>query len=517
MKATRVAAVSMIAMCVGGCMVGPNYHTPATTMPDEFTAGLPTTRPATQLNAPPQPVDIARWWHSLGDSELDSLVDRAVNANLDLQIAVTRLQEVRTAQAATFGGSLPYLEADGAAGRGSGTNSTKGRVAGPLNAGTNTTGLHEITEVGGFDASWEIDLFGRLRRMMEAAKYDVQGSLEARNAVLITVVSDVARAYVDYRAIQVRQSILDRNIRFEQQTVDLVRARFDRGMTNELELSQAQRQLATLKSELAPLAASAKDAQSRIAGLLGLFPEDLAKELNEPMSMPTCPSEIQPGIPAELLRRRPDIRASERQLAGETARIGVATANLFPRVAITGGVGLQGQGLGVTPDIGKFIWSAGPQAYWPLLDFGTLDALLQIQNLRAHEALLNYRRTVLNALNETDSAILNFRAQQEHLRSLGEAVAAGQRTADLASQRYERGLTDFINVLDAERQLYDLQAQYAAVQETVILQFIAVYKSLGGGWEGFAPPPPPPSVRPAILAAAEYAAHPSKESPLDHP
>jgi outer membrane protein TolC len=223
--------------------------------------------------------------------------------------------------------------------------------------------------------------------------------------------------------------------------------------------------------------------------------------LEKPGLVPQVPERIDAGLPLDLIRRRPDIREAERQLAGATARIGVATANLFPRVAITAGAGGQGQGLGVTPVTNQSIWSAGVLATWPLLDFGTLDALVDVADLRTHELLLNYKRTVLTAVQEVDDAITGYAAQQDRLRNLGDALVASQRAVSLASQRYDRGLTDYLNVVDAQRQEYDLAAQYASAQMAAAEQLVALYKGLGGGWEQYQSIPPIRQPEPAVVAA----------------
>jgi NodT family efflux transporter outer membrane factor (OMF) lipoprotein len=499
MKAAKSLSVLAVSVVLTGCMVGPDYHTPTTTMPSAFTALPPSTRPTTYL-ASNSPVDIARWWRSFDDPELDSLIDRAIAANFDLEIAMTRLQEARTREIVAEGGALPTLDASGAVGRGSGTNSTKNRVAGPLNAGTDTTGLKEITQVVGFDAGWELDIFGHYRRQIESAKYDTQAAAETRNAVLITVVSDVARAYMEVRALQMRLQIAKDNIEIERTTVDVVQQRFDRGLTNELDLALAKRQLATLQSEIAPLVAEISAVQRQLAALLGEYPEDLSLELQQAVPLPQLPRRIQPGLPLDLLRRRPDIRQAERQLASNTALIGARIADLFPRLAITAGAGLQGQGMGRPPVGNTFIWSVGPAAYWPLLDFGALDALIDIQDLRTHEALVNYKKTIVNAVEEVDDALSAYSAQQDRLQNLTDALVASERAVTLAHQRYNRGLTDFLNVTDAERQLYELQDQYAIAQEDVVVQCIAIYKGLGGGWESYQQIPPIRNSLPVIAA-----------------
>jgi NodT family efflux transporter outer membrane factor (OMF) lipoprotein len=355
--------------------------------------------------------------------------------------------------------------------------------------------------VAGFDAAWEIDLFGRLRREVEAARYDTQALAAARNAVLVTVVADVVRAYLDMRGLQTQQAVLGQNLRSAQKSLELVQARFDRGITNELDVTLARRQHATLQAQVAPLGAQIGAAQYAIAALLGQFPEEMAVELARPELIPQVPEQISAGIPLDLMRRRPDILEAERLLAGATARIGVATANLFPRLALTAGAGTQTQGLGVTPVSSRSIWSAGAGAIAPLLDFGTLDALVNVADLRTHELLVSYRQTVLRAVQEVDTSMSGYVAQQDRLRNLAEALAASQRAVSLASQRYDRGLTDYLNVIDAERQQYDLEEQYAAAQVAVGEQFVALYKGLGGGWEPYQSIPPIRQPQPAIVAA----------------
>jgi NodT family efflux transporter outer membrane factor (OMF) lipoprotein len=498
MRHARAAILSLCAVALAACTVGPDYHTPATTMPVAFAPPTPTTRP---LSGPStRPVDLTRWWQSLDDPELNSLIERAVENNLDLQIALTRLQEAREQEEAVSGQSLPAAEFSGGAARGSGTNSVNGRIAHPEYAGTNTTGLKSLTQAFGLDAYWDVDLFGGFRREIEAAQYDRQAAAEARNDVLILVVSDVARTYTDERATHMLLAITQSDVQAEQSSYELVHARWLQGFTNQLDDAIAQRELASVQAQVAPLRAIIAADENRLAVLLGYLPQDLSAELDKGTALPQPPDTIASGMPLDLLRRRPDIRQAERQLAAATARIGVATANLYPTVILTGGLGMQGQGLGVTPAVNKFIWSVGPTAYWPLLDFGTLDALIAVQDLRTHELLVNFKRTILLAVEEVDDAIANFTAQQDHLRSLGESLSAAQQAVSIASQRYQQGFTDYLNVLDAQRELYSLQDQYVQAQEQVALQFIALYRSLGGGWENYQNLPPVHHPQPAIVA-----------------
>jgi NodT family efflux transporter outer membrane factor (OMF) lipoprotein len=498
MKAARILSVSAVLAALAGCTVGPDYHRPEMKVPGSF-AAAPTTEPSTVASVTAPPIDVTRWWRTFNDPELDSLIDRAIAANLDIEIALARVQEAREQETVIEGGSLPYVNASGGAARGSGTNSTKGRVSAPLNAGTNTTGLKEITGVVGFDAGWELDIWGKYTREIEAAKADTRAMEEIRNGVLITVVSDVARAYMDTRTEQLRLAILRDNIKSEQTTVDIVQQRVDLGIVNELDLALAKRELATLQAQVAPMESEITISRRRLAVLLGEYPEDLTAELAPVEKLPDLPGGVEPGLPIELLRRRPDIREAERELEANNAQIGAAIGNLFPNVAVTAGAGLQGQGLGRSNPSNSFIWSAGPLAEWPLLDFGALDAQIQIQKLRTHEALVNYKQTILSAVEETDDAIASFSAEQERLQNLGDALAASERAVDLAQARYNRGIIDFLNVADAERQLYTLQDEYALSKEAVIVQFIAIYKSLGGGWEDYQFLPAPPKPQPAII------------------
>jgi NodT family efflux transporter outer membrane factor (OMF) lipoprotein len=502
-------------LAIGGCQAGPNYQVPQTPMPESFAGGPaspPATQPTTQAATQPS-IDITRWWESFGDPELDSLIERAVAANLDLKIAVTRLQEVRAQEYVVSGASLPLVDVSAGAGWGSGNNSVRGRVAPPVYAGTNTAGLKQITWVAGFDATWEIDFFGHFARQVEAARADSQAAFEARNAVLLTVVSDVARYYITLRALELRLAVAQRNLAIQQQSVSVVTQRFNQGITNELDPALAQRELHTVESTIAPLQAAITQAQRQIAVLLGQLPQNLYAELSRPTTLPSPPKKIAPGLPVDLLRRRPDVREAERQLAASTARIGVATANLFPRVALTAGVGVQGQGLGETPVKNKSIWSVGPALYWPLLDFGTLDAEVEVQDLRTRELLYNYRRAILVAVQEVDDAIANYTAQRDRLDRLNDAIVASERAVYIATERYERGLTDYLNVLDAQRQLYDLQDQQALAEQSAAVEYIALHKALGGGWENYQSIPPFRRQQPAVIAAGREVIAPNHSQP----
>jgi NodT family efflux transporter outer membrane factor (OMF) lipoprotein len=504
MKALRLLVIGIIASAAG-CAVGPNYRTPKPDAPAQFAANANAAGNLNAVGTASGPsavtVDLAQWWKSLNDSELDSLVERAIRSNMDLDIALTHLQQARTYESVVIGTALPEIDASAAAARGTGSDLTKGRASSALRSADTGAGLQHINTIAGFDAVWEIDIFGKYRRAFEAARADAQAQLAARNGVLTSVVADVVRAYIDLRGFQMQAGVLHQASDVLSESLRIVNIRYQRGITNELDVALAQREFDTMQAQVAPLDAQVRAAQYTLAVLLGEYPETMAQELAAPGLIPSMPGAVAPGVPLDLLKRRPDIQQAERQLAAATARIGVATASLFPEVSLIGSIGSQSQGWGTTPDIGKHIWSFGPGATWPLLDFGALDAQVNIADLQAHAQLMNYRKTIVNAVQEVDTAVDGYAAQQDRLKALGDAMTAGQRAVDLATQRYDRGLTDFLNVVDAEREFYDLQRQYAEAQVTQGEQFVRLYKSLGGGWQDYQNIPAIRRPQPAVVAA----------------
>ena len=319
--------------------------------------------------------------------------------------------------------------------------------------------------------------------------------------MLIAVIADVARAYVDLRGLQVRASVLSAAIDALRESQRIVGIRYERGITNELDVTLATRELATLEAQAAPLDAQVRAAEYTIAVLLGMYPEDMVKELGAAAMVPSVPAAVAVGLPVELLRRRPDIQQAERELAGATARIGVATANLFPSVFVSGSLGFQRQQASGLPTIGQHIWSLGAGAAWPLLDFGQLDAQVEIADLQTRALLVNYKKNIQEAVREVDTNVGRYRAEQLSLSKLEAALVASQRAVTLANERYERGLTDYLNVVDAQRQGYEIEEQYTAAQVAAAEDFIALYRSLGGGWESYQALPPIHRPEPAIIAA----------------
>ncbi|HEY6516379.1 MAG TPA: efflux transporter outer membrane subunit [Steroidobacteraceae bacterium] len=480
---------------VAGCAVGPNYHTPSVRVPAHYVVLTDVADSTPRATG----ADLATWWQALGDPELDSLIRRAAAGSPSAILALDRLQAARIYEAGLTGNVLPAVDASGAFGRGTGDDLTRGRAGEPLISSDDTHGLTNVEAIGGFDAVWQIDVFGKVRREMEQARYNTQVAADARNAVLVSVIADVAQSYVDLRALQTRASVLRSAASVLQRGLDIVTQRYQRGITNELDVMLAKRELDSVEAQIPLIDAEVSSGEYAIAALLGKYPEDVVHELAPPHMIPAAPTAISPGLPLDLLRRRPDVAEAEREIASENAGIGIATASLFPQLFATAGVGAQRGSLGAAT-LGEHIWSAGPGVVWPLLDFGQLDARVQIANVRTRAALENYRATIQQAVRQVDSNVARFGAAQQSVRSLGDALVASQQAVTLATERYQRGLTDYLNVVDAERAEYSIEGQYAEMQATVDGQFIQMYRDLGGGWQGLQKLPPIRRPLPAVVA-----------------
>jgi NodT family efflux transporter outer membrane factor (OMF) lipoprotein len=486
---------------LSACSVGPDFRSPEADLPSGYVANL-TNVTSSLASGSAENVDLTQWWRSFRDPQLVRLVERAIEANPDLAIALTRLQLARAQELVVTGAALPKGQLSGGAGFGTGTDNTRGRVSETLHSAANTTGFDHVNEAGGFDTAWELDVFGKLRREMEASHFDALAAAKARDAVLVSVVANVARAYIEMRGFQAQIAATRRNMETARRSLQVAQTRFNQGLTNELDVTLAQRQLATFEAGLGPLDGQLQSSKYVIAVLLGQYPETLAKELRMDGPALRFPAKVPIGLPVSLLQRRADIQQAEFEVGAATARTGSAIADLFPRVAVTSAVGGQGGVRAATGTAITFIGGIGPALYWPVLDFGTLDARIQVADYRASEALLRYKANILNAVQEVDQAISGYNAEQNRLASLSRARSAALDAVKLSSERYERGLTDFLNVLDAERQQFELEAQYVISRRVAGVQLVTLYKALGGGWERYQAVPPIRRPEPAIAAAA---------------
>ena len=457
----------LLTLSMAGCMVGPNYQRPKPEMPDKWSEAI---EPVEVRGAPGQ-VDITRWWQLFNDDELTSLIERAAQFNKDLEIASARLREARAQRVVVASGAYPYVE----------TTNSYTRSRNSENA-SSTPGLESDLFQVGFDASWEIDVFGGIRRSIEAADADVSVAVENRRDVLVSLLAEVARAYLDVRGNQYRLKIAQENIVTQQKTLELTVARFEAGLSSELNVAQARAQLANTETQVPLLESRIRQGIYEIGVLIGQRPEDVVDELVTQAPVPPIPPQVPVGLPSELLRRRPDIRKCEKELAASTARIGVATAALFPSFSLTGTWGTASVDASSVFNWGSRTWSIGPTISWPIFDAGKIRAAIKVQNARQQQALALYEKTVLQALSDVESALIAYIKEQERNRSLVVAVNANQRAFDIGEELYSKGLVDFLNVLDSQRSLYTSQDALAQSTSTISTNMVALFKSLGGGW-----------------------------------
>ncbi|MEY2429362.1 MAG: outer membrane protein multidrug efflux system [Verrucomicrobiota bacterium] len=451
-----------------GCAVGPNYHRPQTSVATAF-ANAPTNVVSAGEAA------LATWWTGFNDARLDRLVDRAITNNHDLRIAAANLKEARALRRLTTFDLAPTVQANGGY-----ANRLLGKPAVPPGTPRDAR-LADLYDAS-FDATWELDFFGRVRRSVQAANAQV-GSVEAaRLDVLVSVIAEVARNYFELRGSQNQLAVARKNADVQTETLKITQSRLEGGRGTDFDVSRSRSLLNLTLSTIPPLEAAIQKSIYRIAVLTGQQPTALTPELSAPEPLPPAMPALALGDPAALLRRRPDIRAAERSLAAATAGIGVATADLFPRVTFVGSVGLQAETFAGLGD-GAETWNFGPRITWAALDLGRVQARIKAADARAEASLAFYERTVLAALEETEGALVDFGQEQSRQQFLEISAQASQKAADLAHQRYEGGVTDFLSVLDAERTLLEAQDRLASSQTLTVTALVAVYKALGGGWQ----------------------------------
>lgn len=455
-----LAAILTLAGCAP---VGPDYVRPGTEMPSTWHA-------APDPAVVPGKVMIRRWWTVFEDPMLTQLIQEASQSNLDLKAAVARVDEARARLGVATGKRVPQMDAQGSVIR---RDSSENALS---NFGTQTF------YSPGIAASWEIDLFGRIRRSVEAATADFQASEEDRTDVLITLYAEVARTYMDIRAYQARLAAAEGNIKSQKQVLELTRVRLKYGLTTDLDVAQAQRVLASSEAEVPPLRIELARAVNTMAVLLGRPPGNLYDELSVVGPIPLPPAKATVGVPVDLLRQRPDIRRSERRLAAQSARIGIATADLYPSFSLTGSFGYESINTSDLFDAGSRVFTFGPSLRWNIFDGGRIRNQIKVQDALTEQALLSYEQTVLNALNEVENALVAYLEQRIRLGALQRSVDASKRSVKLSTNLYKQGLVDFQNVLDAQRDLFNFENQLAAARGNSAVNFIRLYKALGGGW-----------------------------------
>jgi NodT family efflux transporter outer membrane factor (OMF) lipoprotein len=534
----RAVFLAMLAMGCGGCRVGPHYHRPEPEVPPGF-GELGQAR-GLAVSSSENPAQLGQWWTVFHDPTLDSLIERALRNNRDLKIAVSRVREARAERQVAAGALIPELDATAGFNRslgsknvslplsalGGGSSSASGssssqttrnaaagaartsaQAVGPearataLAASTQPVesapaggpsspfgegGLPGVTTnlyQAGFDAVWEIDVFGGTRRAIEAADAEAAAAQEGEYGVRVTLLAEVAGTYLQLRAGQVREALARKTVTSRRLTWKIAEDKFKAGLGDEREVAEQAAELRLAEAALPPLIAAERMAQHALAFLLGEEPTALSAELSPPKSLPALPAEIPAGVPSDLLRRRPDVRQAERNLAAATAEVGVATAQLFPQFSLTGSAGLDSSDLKHLPEWSSRYYSIAPGISWPILDWARLHAMVRIQNEEQQQAFISYQNTVAQALKEVEDALVQYRYEHDRNASLVQAAMDARRARLVASQIYANGLADQLATLEAERSVFQAEDALAQSSAALRLDLVSLYKALGGGWE----------------------------------
>lgn len=456
---------SLLLVCtlLSGCVAGPGYVEPRPDVPGKFAS-----QPGSAVSAAVE----ASWWKRLNDAQLNSLVVEAEEQNRDLKVAMARLKEARALWTQARFDLLPTVRSD------AGYSNTQTSAAQSFTGKASRSELHEAA----LDASWELDLFGRVRRTIEAAKATEDAVAAERDAVLIALRAEVASNYLLLRGAQAQLAVAQRNASNQSESLRIAEASLQGGRGTQLDVARARAQWNSTLASVPQFESSIDQTIHRIAVLCGVAPSDLRSKLRTFKPLPSTPASIALSKPAEVLRHRPDIRVAERNLAAATARVGVATADLFPRVTFNGRVGLQGQTLGAVGNSGAGAYSFGPQLSWAAFDLGRVRQQIAAAGARAEGALAQYEQTVLQALEEAENALTAYSRERARLEFLRESSKAAEEAAKLASQRYKDGVTSFLDVVDAERVALAAENEVVASQVRAATAWVAVYKAMGGGW-----------------------------------
>ncbi|MGF6840982.1 multidrug efflux system outer membrane protein [Paraburkholderia youngii] len=516
--------VGMPALLLASCTVGPDFHAPHADVPaqwhdtqrtaasDAAASGASSATAANVASVPTLDTDPdPRWWRSFNDPTLDALIARAALGNLDLQQAVLRIVEARTQVQAAAAQGLPNLRATGSYQReqlglkgflqengafdkvdqlgapNSPVNAIAPGAGAALQNGANNL-LDQLTapinlwQVG-FDATWELDLFGRVRRSVEAANAQTEAAYESRNDALLSLEAEVAQTYMQLRGAQTLHDIAVSLVEQQSETVALTENQAKVGLASQLDVQSARAQLAQTKTQLPQYDQQIAQALNALAYLIGEPPGALEAQLSAPQTVPPVPPVVPVGLPSTLARRRPDIRRAEANLHAATASVGVAVAQFYPDVSLTGKAGTRATNARDLARWSHLFYSFGPTVSLPIFEGGALVANLRMSKAEQAEAALDYRKTVLSALRDVDNALVVYRTDQARRDALADSVSAQQTSFDLSRDSYRKGLTSFINVLDAQRQLAQAREQYAQGTTQVSTDLVALYKALGGGWQ----------------------------------
>lgn len=442
--------------------------------PPQSAVSVPATWRESAAGSADEPTELARWWGRWEDPLLTSLVERAALGGLDLRQAVARMREARAWSAIAGGERLPSIDARAA----------YQRVRNSEN--TAFSFIDEDYDVfsAGFDASWELDLWGRVAHSVAAAEADFEASVEDARAVALSSAAQAAASYVDVRALQRRLELARGNLDLQQQTVQLVRGRYEAGLVGERDLAQAATNLESTRARVPPLEGALRAAENRLAVLVGLAPGALAQELAQPAPIPSGAAQLALGVPAELLRRRPDVRRAERELVAENARRGIAEAERLPRFTLGGTLGFESEEPGDLIESASSVFGLGPSLRWTLFDGGRLRQRVEVQDARVEQAQLRWEQSILLALEEAENALTAWVREEARRVALAAAAQQARRAVELARTQYREGVADFQAVLDSERALTELDDALAQSEGALAAGLVSIYRALGGGWEG---------------------------------
>jgi NodT family efflux transporter outer membrane factor (OMF) lipoprotein len=475
-------AAPLLLLALAGCEVGPDYKKPDVPVPQSY-AELSARAPYSAPNA--TQADLSQWWLQFGDTTLQSLIGEALHENLDLRIAASRVREAREQVIVAGAAELPTVNATGNAVRFHSGNNIASSLGGgssggapPAKGGTDIK-LYSL----GFDASWEIDIFGGGRRGIEAAEASSEAALWQFHDGEVSLTAEIANDYCALRVAQARVRILKAEIARQNALLSLTAAKRRAGFVTELDVNAVKTQVASSEAQIPALEAQARASEHAIAVLLGKQPEELTVQLDTPAALPSPPTTVPAGLPSDLLRRRPDIRAAERQLAAATAQIGVATADLYPKFDLMAGVSFASNhltNLFSTSNLGEFGLGS---VTWPIFNAGKIHANIRGKQEEADQAYLTYKKTVLAALQDAEDAIDRYAASQLALVSLQQSAATAESSATLAQAQYKAGLVPYLNVLNAQATVLQQRDQLAQARQAYAQNLVALYKALGGGWQ----------------------------------
>lgn len=467
----KIIQLAIIASLLSGCAVGPEYSPPEVDLPADWSEPLPS-------NVTEEEASLAGWWQNFNDPELNSLVERAIAGNLDLKLAAARIRQARAQYGFSLADFGPTADFSASYTREKISNNDFPYSEFPIPK--DVSDLYQ-TQI---DASWEIDIFGGKYRAMQATLWNMQSLEYNRRDVLVSLLAEVASNYATLRNAQQEVDIVRNQIKSQEETLSITQDRVKQGVATGLDEEQSANLLATLKAEMPPLEEKIQSSINHLSILLGEPPGGLQCELlTVSPSLPLISPLVPAGLPSTLLLRRPDIKEAERTLAAETARIGLAVSDLYPKFYLTGSDGYISVNTKSLFTYNSQAWTIGPSVQWRIFDCGRIMCNVSAQVAVRDQAFINYEKTLLNALEEVENALVNYAQERERRNFLEQALIASQNAVNISSTRYEQGIGIYLDLLDAQRSLYKAQDDLTLNELSVTNNLIALYKALGGGWE----------------------------------